>query len=125
MTDVDINKMIITAAQKGGDPAQIVRANEISGWSREEARAKAAAEGIDLGADHWKVIEFLQGLYVSNGPAAHARQVSSALNDRFATMGGSKFLYQLFPGGPVAQGSRLAGIPAPHDTRDLSFGSTY
>lgn len=125
MTDVDINKMIITAAQKGGDPAQIVRANEISAWSREAARTAARAEGIDLGASHFKVIEFLQGLYVSNGPAAHARHVASALAERFEAEGGSKFLYQLFPGGPVAQGSRLAGVPAPHDTRDLSFGSTY
>jgi tRNA 2-thiouridine synthesizing protein E len=47
------------------------------------------------------------------------------LNERFAKEGGSKFLYELFPGGPVARGSRLAGVPAPSDARDLSFGSTY
>jgi tRNA 2-thiouridine synthesizing protein E len=125
MTDVDINKIIITAAQKGGDPAQIVRAGEIAAWSRDDARARAQGEGLDLGPGHFKVIEFLQGLYVSNGPAPHARQVSQALNERFADEGGSRHLYQLFPGGPVAQGSRLAGVPAPHDARDLSFGSTY
>lgn len=125
MSDVDINKLIVTSAQKGGDPAQIVRAGEIAGWSREDAQSRARAEGIELTASHFKVLEFLQGLYVSNGPAPHARLLSSALNDRFADQGGSKFLYQLFPGGPVGQGARLAGVPAPHDTRDLSFGSTY
>lgn len=125
MSDVDINKLIVTSAQKGSDPAQALRANEIASWSRDGAQTRARAEGIELSAGHWKVIEFLQGLYVSNGPAPHARLVSSALNDRFATEGGSKYLYQLFPGGPVGQGSRLAGVPAPHDTRDLSFGSTY
>lgn len=125
MSDVDINKLIVTSAQKGGDPAQIVRAGEIAAWSREIAQGRARAEGLELTAAHWKVIEFLQSIYVSNGPAPHARMLSSALNERFAEDGGSKHLYQLFPGGPVAQGSRLAGVPAPHDTRDLSFGSTY
>lgn len=125
MSDVDINKLIVTSAQKGGDPAQIVRAGEVAAWTRDGAIALARGEGIELNAGHWKVIEFLQSLYVSNGPAPHARLVSTALNDRFASEGGSKYLYQLFPGGPVGQGSRLAGVPAPHDTRDLSFGSTY
>ncbi|MEQ1710009.1 MAG: TusE/DsrC/DsvC family sulfur relay protein [Hyphomicrobium sp.] len=125
MSDVDINKLIITSAQKGGDPAQILRAGEIATWSRDDAQSRARTEGIELTASHYKVLEFLQGLYVSNGPTPHARLLSSALNDRFADQGGSKFLYQLFPGGPVGQGSRLAGVPSPHDTRDLSFGSTY
>lgn len=125
MSDVDINKLIVTSAQKGNDPAQALRASEIASWSRDGAQAIARDEGVELTAAHWRVIEFLQALYVSNGPAPHARLVSAALNERFASEGGGKYLYQLFPGGPVAQGSRFAGVPAPHDSRDLSFGSTY
>lgn len=125
MTDVDINALIANAAQKPGDPAQTARTAQIAGWSRETAQALAAAEGLELGGDHWKVIEFLRSRYVSRGPATHARKLSAELNEHFAAEGGGRFLYMLFPGGPVAQGSRLAGVPAPSDARDLSFGSSY
>lgn len=125
MTDVDINKVIATPAQASGDPGQALRAREIAGWSHEEARKTAQAEGLELGPAHFAVIELLRTLYVNKGPAPHARQISALLNEHFANDGGSKYLYELFPGGPVAQGSRLAGVPAPSDARDLSFGSTY
>jgi len=45
------------------------------------------------------------------------------LNEKFHTRGGLKFLYTLFPGGPVAQGCRLAGISAPPGSTDQGFGS--
>lgn len=127
MSDLDINQAIhaATEAEKGLDPAQTLRAREIAGWSRAHAQRLAASEGIELGDGHWAVIELLQRLYVVRGPAPRARLLAAALNEHFASDGGSQLLYQLFPGGPVAQGSRLAGVPAPHDARDLSFGSTY
>ncbi len=124
MSDTDINKLL----QVGGDaqdPMQAVRASEVAAWSKAKAAELARADGIELTDAHMKVIALLQQLYVARGAAPHARLVAAALNDAFAAEGGSKLLYQLFPGGPVAQGSRLAGVPAPHDTQDLSFGSTY
>ena len=124
MSDIDINKAI-EAHQSGADLDAAARAQEVSGWSREAAREQAQAEGIALGDDHWAVIDLLRKTYVERGHAQHARLLSGLLNDAFADKGGSKYLYQLFPGGPVAQGSRLAGVPAPHDTQDRSFGSSF
>jgi len=124
MTDIDINKVL----QKGtddADPQMLARMDETAGWSREKAETAAASEGITLTADHWKVIDMLRQLYLERGPAPHARMLSGLLNDAFAEQGGSKYLYQLFPGGPVTQGSRLAGVPSPRDAKDLSFGSAY
>lgn len=122
-TDVDINKAM-AAGEAGADIEEAMRAEEIKAWSLQAASAAAAKEGIELTAAHWKVIEFLQKTYVVNGPASHARALASLLDEAFAVDGGAKTLYRLFPGGPVAQGSRLAGVPAPHDSKDPSFGTS-
>ncbi|MGD9785009.1 MAG: TusE/DsrC/DsvC family sulfur relay protein [Hyphomicrobiaceae bacterium] len=124
MSDIDINK-VLAAGETAVDPARLSREAELKVWSRAAAEAMAKADGLALTNDHWKVIEMLQTLYVERGRAPKARLISGILNDEFEEEGGSKYLYRLFPGGPVAQGSRLAGVPAPHDTRDPSFGSTF
>ena len=122
-TDVDINKAM-AAAEAGADIDEAMRAEEIKAWSQQAASAAAAKEGITLTDAHWKVIEFLQKTYVEKGPASHARALAALLDEAFAAEGGAKALYQLFPGGPVAQGSRLAGVPVPHDSKDPSFGTS-
>lgn len=93
-------------------------------WTRAEAEEIAAAESIRMTDDHWAVVEFLREYYQSNGAPEHARQVTDALGARFAADGGLKYLFTLFPGGPVSQGNRIAGIPVPADSSDPSFGST-
>lgn len=124
MTGIDINKAI-ELEQSGEDFDKVTRASEIGNWSKEAAKKLATDDGIELGDDHWKVIEFLRSIYVERGRAPHARYLANLLNEAFEEQGGSKYLYQLFPGGPVSQGSRLAGVPTPHDARDLSFGSSF
>jgi tRNA 2-thiouridine synthesizing protein E len=93
-------------------------------WSREIARQTAMAEGLgELGEAQWRVIFTLRGLYRKHGPADNAASLIRAVERDFVDEGGRRFLYEIFPLGPISQGCRLAGIPPPPYARDLSFGS--
>jgi TusE/DsrC/DsvC family sulfur relay protein len=91
-------------------------------WTREHAEAAARADGIDLSEDHWSVIRALQRYFADN-ESPNVRELHDALDERFHGRGGLKYLYGIFPGGPVAQGCRFAGLQAPAGAVDKSFGS--
>ncbi|MCU0841938.1 MAG: TusE/DsrC/DsvC family sulfur relay protein [Thiobacillaceae bacterium] len=94
-------------------------------WSRIEAIAQARKEGLALTDGHWQVVRALQDYYARHAEVAprNARQIHDALDERFHALGGIRHLYELFPGGPVAQGCRIAGLPAPAGASDRGFGS--
>jgi tRNA 2-thiouridine synthesizing protein E len=94
------------------------------GWTREGAVEAARAEKLEPGEEHWEMVRALQEYYVRHEKAAiNVRELHDALEERFHRQGGMKYLYQLFPGGPVAQGCRLAGLKAPPGAVDKGFGS--
>ena len=94
------------------------------GWAPDAAADAAAAEGVTLNEDHWEAIRAIQE-YFARSPEVgfKPRECTDALNEKFHARGGLKYLYTLFPGGPIAQGCRLAGIPAPAGSTDYGFGS--
>ncbi len=91
-------------------------------WSRASAESAAKADGIDLTPDHWETIKALQS-YFANHEKPNVRELHDALEERFHAKGGLKHLYERFPGGPVAQGCRFAGLQPPAGAADKSFGS--
>lgn len=92
------------------------------GWTPAHARALAAEAGLTLTEDHWEVIRVLQGCY-KDEVLPRIRLLHDALEARFGSRGGMKYLFEILPGGPIAQGCVLAGLKPPHGARDLSFGS--
>ncbi|MBW8305330.1 MAG: TusE/DsrC/DsvC family sulfur relay protein, partial [Thiobacillus sp.] len=56
-------------------------------------------------------------------PALNARDLHDALDEHFHAEGGIKYLYELFPKGPLAQGCLLAGVGPPAGTKDQGMGS--
>lgn len=95
-----------------------------SGWSRENAAATARAEGLSLTGDHWEVVRALQAYYARHEQRVHnLRELHDALEEKFHRQGGVRYLYTLFPGGPVAQGCRIAGLEPPPGAVDRGFGS--
>lgn len=96
---------------------------EYEEWTKEDATTRAQLESIELTDAHWSVIRFLREHYAQHGASPHARALSDALEDKFQIQGGLKYLYSLFPDGPVHQGARIAGVPVPKDSSNTSFGS--
>lgn len=86
--------------------------------------AAAAKEGLTLTDDHLEAIRVLQNCYIRErdvAPSLH--DLKEALEEKFKNKGGNQYLYRLFPGGPVAQGCRIAGLKAPITAMDKGFGS--
>lgn len=96
--------------------------NAPEGWSRAIAETRAREEALELDDDHWNAIRAIQE-YFSRNETPRVRELHDALDERFHAEGGIRYLYLLFPKGPVAQGCRLAGLKAPAGTTDTSFGS--
>jgi tRNA 2-thiouridine synthesizing protein E len=116
----DINKAILNEDKLAYDPEGNLLDVE---WTEDYAREKAAAEGLTLGDDHWKAIRIVREYYRANGRPESARIVLHALEQDFASQGGRKYLYTLFPKGPVSTACRLGGLPLPPYSSDPSFGS--
>lgn len=93
-------------------------------WTRALAVESARREGLELGEDHWEALRALQEYYTRHeATAVNLRELHDALDEKFHRQGGIRHLYQLFPGGPVAQGCRIAGLKPPAGAIDKGFGS--
>jgi tRNA 2-thiouridine synthesizing protein E len=103
-------------------PRRADRALDLQEWDEAQGKRLADAEGIELTDPHWGVINSLRDSYLEHGLPESGREISDALDARFADRGGRKYLRRLFPQGPVAQGMRIAGLPVPAYTEDGGFG---
>lgn len=81
-------------------------------YSAEVVQVIAAAEGIVLTEDHWKVINHLRDEYRQSGHTPNFRNLLKGLEDILPGCD-SKTLYALFPIGPAKQGAKVAGLPQP------------
>jgi TusE/DsrC/DsvC family sulfur relay protein len=91
-------------------------------WTPRHGRTAAKAEGLVLSEEHWAVVAALQDYFARHTERErNMRELHDALEERFHVNGGMRYLYRLFPGGPVAQGCRIAGIYV--NVVDRGFGS--
>lgn len=83
-------------------------------FSEEAVRVIAAAEGIALTDDHWKVINFLRDKYREDGHTPNFRNMLKELGEEILPGCDSKSLYDLFPLGPAKQACKVGGLPQPY-----------
>ncbi len=97
--------------------------NDLEPWDQTVAFSYAIKENIQLTEEHFEVLMFLRHINQKHGVVRDARSLTQALEVRFAAKGGLKYLYRLFPNGPVTQGCKLAGVPLPRGSSDRCFGT--
>ena len=103
-------------------PERMDRHNELAHWNRDTAMKSAALEGMALSDEHWKAIVFMRRYYLEHGWPAHPHRLVRELDKAFSSAGGTRYLYRLFPRGPLAQGARISGLPVPANVTNASFG---
>ena len=83
-------------------------------WNREVALALAAREGIELGPDHWSMIEFVRDWYETRQAVPEARWLLKAMKETLGTEKATrKYLHRLFPYGYGPELCKIAGMTMP------------
>ena len=116
----DINTYI--SRPRHDSPERMDRHIEIAHWDRDSAGHAAASEGIELADAHCEVITFLRRYYLDHGWPRQPRVLINEMDNAFSEQGGTRYLYRLFPQGPLTQGTRIAGLPEPANVNNRSFG---
>ncbi len=88
--------------------------SDLTRWEPGIADIMSAQDDLELGDDHWAIINFLREYYEEYQIAPAIRVLTKAVGKKMGKdKGNSKFLYQLFPYGPAKQACRYAGLPKP------------
>ncbi len=85
-----------------------------SAWSEEVALELATRSNIRLTEAHWEIVRFIRNYYFKYHHLPNARMFVKAVQKEFGEeKGNSRYLYALFPQGPVRYACLIAGLPKP------------
>lgn len=83
-------------------------------WDETVATALAACEGMTLTDAHWEIIRFMRAYYLRAQHLPNMRMFVKAVGQTLGEeKGSSRYLYRLFPKGPLKYACKLAGLPKP------------
>ncbi len=86
----------------------------LSDWFPAVAEEMAKIDEVELGEDHWDIINYLREYYEEYQIAPAVRVLTKAVAKKLGKeKGNSKYLYELFPYGPGKQACKFAGLPKP------------
>ena len=86
----------------------------LSEWTKELADVISDAEGVEMGEEHWAVVNFLRDYYEEYQIAPAVRVLIKAIKKSMGPeVGNNKYMYELFPYGPAKQACKIAGLPKP------------
>lgn len=76
-------------------------------WTPDLATRVAAHLGVELTAEHWKLVEFAREEYQRTGASPNIRRLTTGSGIS------TKRIYQLFPRAPGKCTAMIAGLPKP------------
>ena len=83
-------------------------------WNMDVANYFAQVEAIDMTDQHWEVVNFLREYYKQYQIAPMIKILVKEIGKKLgADKGNTKYLYELYPGGPAKQACKIAGLPKP------------
>ncbi len=83
-------------------------------WTKDLAEHIAKIEGIDMTESHWEVVNFLRDYYQKYQIAPMIKILVKEIGKVMGPeKGNTKYLYELYPGGPAKQACKIAGLPKP------------
>jgi tRNA 2-thiouridine synthesizing protein E len=83
-------------------------------WNKDVGAYLAKSETLEMTDAHWEVINFLREYYDEYKIAPMIRILTKAIAKKLgADKGNTKYLYELYPGGPAKQACKIAGLPKP------------
>lgn len=86
----------------------------LADWTPDMAQALADGDSIKLTDAHWEVINFLRDYYAKYQIAPMIKILVKELGKAMGPeKGNTKYLYELYPGGPAKQACKYAGLPKP------------
>jgi dissimilatory sulfite reductase related protein len=107
MPTIDVNGKVLDVDEEG-------YLTSLDDWTMEVANFLAEKEGVDMTDNHWEVVNFLREYYEEYKIAPMIRILTKALGKRLGPeKGNTKYLYELYPGGPAKQACKIAGLPKP------------
>jgi tRNA 2-thiouridine synthesizing protein E len=87
---------------------------EREAWSAQVGVALARAAGIELTAAHWEIILFMREYYHRFNHLPNNRVFVKAVRKELGEeKGNTRYLYGLFPDGPLKFACRIGGLPKP------------
>lgn len=96
------------------------RLENLADWSQEVAEILAVRDGVNLLPQHWKIIHAMRQYYAEFNVSPVKKLLKRALKEAgHAALSSDAALDELFPGGVLVQGSRIAGVPEPHLDAEL------
>jgi len=92
---------------------------------RQNIEQRAKKMELELTNDRMEAVEFVLDFYEHCEDCRNARQLMKIMDQEFADKGGKKYLYRLFPAGPLSQIHELADLPNLGNQTDKGFGTSY
>ena len=83
-------------------------------WNEAVGGDLARQDGLQLTDAHWEIILFMRGYYDRYNHLPNARLFGQAVKKTLGPeKGASRYLYRLFPDGPLKYACKYAGLPIP------------